>query len=497
MPTPLITRKPHEAGYALLMVFLIAATIAIGLYAVAPRVAFESQRAQEQLLVDRGEQYKRAIQLYYRKFRKYPVKMDDLENTQNIRFLRKRYVDPMTGKNEWRLIHIGPGGQFTDSLTQKNNNTKKQDPASVNTFIAEFKSVPDPTADSPDQLSPALRRRPSDQPGAPGSDGAGLVPPTDPNNPAIDPNLNAGAFPPGGAFPGTAPGSGFPGDTTGIAANPSGYVPGGEMPLGMQQQLQQLQDNGSAAASGSGSGVGVIQPMQTFPQSAANGPAAIQQLLTSPRPGGPPPGIFNPGGRPMNDYGFVDGNGNNIPSPSNPQPVQLQGSSNSYGTNPSGGNAFGGANANGGPNANGGAFGGNAFGNNSTLNGQAVTPSSGTSGGNFATGSFAGVASTLERHGIKKYADRNKYNEWEFIYDYSKDVAKASGLAVNTNGANTNSPGANGQNPFGNSAIGGNGLNGASGTNGSSNTSGFGTTGGSTLGGSPNSIPPNPNATTN
>jgi len=53
----------------------------------------------------------------------------------------------------------------------------------------------------------------------------------------------------------------------------------------------------------------------------ATGPAAIQQLLTSPRPGGPPPGIFNPSGRPMNDYGFVDANGNNIPSPSNPQPV--------------------------------------------------------------------------------------------------------------------------------------------------------------------------------
>ena len=89
MPTPPITGKVHESGYALLMVFLLAATIAIGFYAVVPRVAFESQRDKEQLLVDRGEQYKRAIQLYYRKFRKYPVKMDDLENTSNIRFLRR------------------------------------------------------------------------------------------------------------------------------------------------------------------------------------------------------------------------------------------------------------------------------------------------------------------------------------------------------------------------------------------------------------------------
>jgi len=72
-------------------------------------------------------------------------------------------------------------------------------------------------------------------------------------------------------------------------------------------------------------------------------------------------------------------------------------------------------------------------------------------GGNFATGSFAGVASTIERHGIKKYADHNKYNEWEFIYDYAKDVAKASGLAVNGAAANGNSPTANGlPNAFGN-----------------------------------------------
>ena len=117
---PQVNRKRHESGYAILMVFLLAATIAISLYEVAPRVAFESQRDKEQLLVDRGEQYKRAIQLYYRKFRRYPVKMEDLDNTQNIRFLRQHYVDPMTGKNEWRLIHIGPGGQFTDSLTQEN-----------------------------------------------------------------------------------------------------------------------------------------------------------------------------------------------------------------------------------------------------------------------------------------------------------------------------------------------------------------------------------------
>jgi len=113
-------RKP-ESGFALLMVFLMGAIIGITLYIEMPRVAFESQRSREQLLIDRGLQYQRAIQLFYRKYKAYPQSMDDLETTRNIRFLRRRYVDPMTGKSEWRIIHVGPGGVLTDSLIKPAN----------------------------------------------------------------------------------------------------------------------------------------------------------------------------------------------------------------------------------------------------------------------------------------------------------------------------------------------------------------------------------------
>ena len=60
-----------ESGFALLLVFAMAATIALLLYMELPRVAFERQREQEALLIARGEQYKRAIQLYFRKFKTY------------------------------------------------------------------------------------------------------------------------------------------------------------------------------------------------------------------------------------------------------------------------------------------------------------------------------------------------------------------------------------------------------------------------------------------
>ena len=62
------------------MVFLMAAIIALMLYQQLPRVAFESEREKEQLLIDRGEQYTRAIQLYYlANNRQYPTSIDDLE----------------------------------------------------------------------------------------------------------------------------------------------------------------------------------------------------------------------------------------------------------------------------------------------------------------------------------------------------------------------------------------------------------------------------------
>ncbi len=57
--------------------------------------------------IHRGNQYVRAIQLYYRKVGHYPGNMEQLEKTNNMRFLRQRYVDPMTGKQDWRLIHVG------------------------------------------------------------------------------------------------------------------------------------------------------------------------------------------------------------------------------------------------------------------------------------------------------------------------------------------------------------------------------------------------------
>src|SRR5579871_4466718 len=182
-------RREQESGFALLLVFVLAAVIAISLYMEMPRVAFEKQRDREQILVDRGHAYQRAIQLYYRKFGKYPASIDDLESTNNLRFLRRKYKDPMTGKDDWRLIHIGPGGFLTNSLVQKPPDPNKPQnagntpPGSAQGTGTQQANAQDPTAPNPTDpatsLNLATTRRPSDQMagGAPG--GQGL--PADPN----------------------------------------------------------------------------------------------------------------------------------------------------------------------------------------------------------------------------------------------------------------------------------------------------------------------------
>jgi type II secretory pathway pseudopilin PulG len=100
-------QRPSEEGYILVAVIFMLAILIISLALAAPRVAKDIQRDRELETMQRGKQYIRGIQLYYRKFNAYPPNVDALVKTNEIRFLRKKYVDPTTGKDEWKPIHFG------------------------------------------------------------------------------------------------------------------------------------------------------------------------------------------------------------------------------------------------------------------------------------------------------------------------------------------------------------------------------------------------------
>jgi len=99
--------RNSEAGFMLVYVVLIAALMLIALAIAAPIMAKQLQRDKEVETEHRANEYVRAIRLYYRKFKTYPPSIDALENTNNVRYLRKRYIDPLTGKDDWRIIHVG------------------------------------------------------------------------------------------------------------------------------------------------------------------------------------------------------------------------------------------------------------------------------------------------------------------------------------------------------------------------------------------------------
>jgi type II secretory pathway pseudopilin PulG len=98
--------RRSERGYILLMLMLFVALLAIAAGALAPSLAFRVKRDREEEMIHRGVQYARALRLFVKKTGRYPTRIEELENTNNIRFLRKRYKDPITGK-DFKLLHVG------------------------------------------------------------------------------------------------------------------------------------------------------------------------------------------------------------------------------------------------------------------------------------------------------------------------------------------------------------------------------------------------------
>ncbi len=99
--------RPSEEGYVMLIAIFLMALLVISLAIAAPQVAKSIQRDKDLETYHRGLQYRRAIQLYYRKFHAYPPNTDALVKTNDIRFLRQKYVDPITNKVDWKPVLFG------------------------------------------------------------------------------------------------------------------------------------------------------------------------------------------------------------------------------------------------------------------------------------------------------------------------------------------------------------------------------------------------------
>src|SRR5438128_12493924 len=104
-----MNKHHRDAGFSLAALIFFAAAASIIAAAAVPAYQTQAKREREKELMFRGEEFTRAIQKYQRKFGVYPSSVDQLVQTNGLRFLRHAYKDPVTGK-DFRLIRINPDG---------------------------------------------------------------------------------------------------------------------------------------------------------------------------------------------------------------------------------------------------------------------------------------------------------------------------------------------------------------------------------------------------
>ena len=101
----------YSRGYVLISLMLFLSLLAVAALAVLPSMAFQVRRDREEEMIHRGVAYSRGIRRFYKKFGRYPTRLEELENTNNLRFIRRRYTDPINvveGKEQdFKILHMG------------------------------------------------------------------------------------------------------------------------------------------------------------------------------------------------------------------------------------------------------------------------------------------------------------------------------------------------------------------------------------------------------
>lgn len=288
------------------MLLLFVAMLSIGFLAAIRSMDFQVKRDREQELIHRGVQYSRAIKAFYKKFGRYPTKIEDLESTNNLRFLRRRYKDPMnrdkkTGEErDFKLLHLTdvqmsfasaqPGMTAVTDMA----NQQAGAPGALNSGPGGFGgNGPRPGAVGQNQSQPGADQNDTPNPDQqPGDDAGGTPPPPQPLSQQAGPGGAPQVFG-GGAIVGVAsmnkaktirefnkknhynqwqfiydPST----DSGGLLMTPN------QPPLqGSTQNLQQNGQNGTTNQNPSGFGSSFGNGMNSTPQQPAPQPQPQQQ----------------------------------------------------------------------------------------------------------------------------------------------------------------------------------------------------------------------------
>jgi type II secretory pathway pseudopilin PulG len=102
----------------MLALLLVVALMGLGLAGAGELWSRTAQREREKELLFAGNQIRAAIGQYYQRtpgaVKRYPKRLEDLLQDDRypvvVRYLRRLYVDPMTGTRDWGVIEAPGGG---------------------------------------------------------------------------------------------------------------------------------------------------------------------------------------------------------------------------------------------------------------------------------------------------------------------------------------------------------------------------------------------------
>jgi len=119
---PSIAPRRPERGYAYLMALFMVLAVLIASQVAMQNLLTQGRREREAELVWRGQQFVRAIRLYYKKTGHYPQNLAELKKGMpQLNFLRyTAYKDPLKKDDDenggWRFIYVNAAGQIIGSV---------------------------------------------------------------------------------------------------------------------------------------------------------------------------------------------------------------------------------------------------------------------------------------------------------------------------------------------------------------------------------------------
>ncbi len=239
-PTPSINIRRAEKGFALIFVLFLVALLIVGGSVVFVNRLTEGKRQKEAETIWRGQQYARAIGLYYRKFGRFPTNVDDLVKEQNgVRFLREPYKNLMNKEDgSWRFIYVTPTGQLIGSVRY----TSLQQMAFLDKQRQLGIAMGTPAAGGPAGV-----------PGATTDNSTGELPSQPPGQSSTQPGVLGGS----GIAPGNLPVPPGSSSSAGQNGQPQNAPPGTLGAPGGQQPVQPFFSEGSQAQMGTNQGMSV------------------------------------------------------------------------------------------------------------------------------------------------------------------------------------------------------------------------------------------------